>query len=141
MNQEGRKVMQERFGKDSLIALATTNGDYPAVRYVDAYYEDGAFYIITYLLSNKMQQIAKNNNVSVCGEWMTAKGKAENLGYFGKEANKEMAEKLRQAFAAWIDNGHNNFEDENTIILKIQLEEAVVFCDGKRYEIDYKLEK
>jgi len=68
MAQEGKKVMKDRFGKDSLIALATTNGDYPAVRYVNAYYEDGAFYIITYLLSNKMQQIDRNSNVSVCGE-------------------------------------------------------------------------
>lgn len=138
MEKDGKKVMQERFGKDSLIALATTNGDYPAVRYVNAYYEDGAFYIITYALSNKMKQIGNNHNVSICGEWLTGQGKAENLGYFGKDTNKEMAEKLRQAFASWIDNGHNNFEDENTIILKIQLENAVVFCDGKRYEIDYK---
>ena len=130
--------MKDRFGKDSLIALATTNGDYPAVRYVNAYYEDGAFYIITYLLSNKMQQIDRNSNVSVCGEWMTAQGQAENLGYFGKDTNKAIAEKLRQVFAAGIDNGHNNFEDENTIILKIQLENAIIFCDGKRYEIDYK---
>lgn len=138
MDQEGKKVMQDRFGKDSVIALATTNGDYPAVRYVNAYYEDGAFYIITYLLSNKMQQIDRNPNVSVCGEWMTAQGQAENLGYFGKDTNKAIAEKLRQAFAAWIDNGHNNFEDENTIILKIQLENAIIFSNGKRYEIDYK---
>jgi len=69
---------------------------------------------------------------------MTAQGQAENLGYFGKDTNKAIAEKLRQVFAAWIDNGHNNFEDENTIILKIQLENAIIFCDGKRYEIDYK---
>ena len=95
MEKDGKKVMQERFGKDSLIALATTNGDYPAVRYVNAYYEDGAFYIITYALSNKMKQIGNNHNVSICGEWLTGQGKAENLGYFGKDTNKEMAEKLQ----------------------------------------------
>lgn len=137
MNQEALNVMNERFGKDTVLVLGTTNGDYPAIRYVNAYYEDGAFYVITYALSNKMQQIEKNPNVSVCAEWFTARGKGENLGYFKKENNQRIADKLRKEFASWIDNGHNNFEDENTIILKIKLEEAVVFSYGTRYEIHY----
>lgn len=32
-----------------------------------------------------------------------------------------MAEKLKKVFAQWIDNGHTNFSDENTIILCVQL--------------------
>lgn len=138
MNQEALKIMNERFGKDTIIVLGTMNGNYPAIRYVNAYYEEGSFYVITYALSNKMQQIGKNANVSVCAEWFTARGKGENIGYFGKVENKEIAEKLRKEFATWIDNGHNNFEDENTIILKINLENAVIFSNGTRYEIDYK---
>lgn len=104
---------------------------------MNAYYENGAFYVITYALSNKMQQIEKNSNVSVCAEWFTARGKGENLGYFGKADNAEIAGKLKKEFAAWIDNGHNNFEDENTIILKIKLEDAVLFSYGTRYEINF----
>lgn len=137
MNQEALKVMNERFGKDTVIVLGTSNGAYPAIRYVNAYYENGAFYVITYALSNKMQQIEKNSNVSVCADWFTARGKGENLGYFGKADNAEIAGKLKKEFAAWIDNGHNNFEDENTIILKIKLEDAVVFSYGTRYEINF----
>lgn len=137
MNQDGLKVMKERFGRDTVIVIGTTNGDYPAMRYVNAYYEDGAFYVITYALSNKMKQIGKNPNVSICEEWFTARGKAVNLGYFGKEENKEMAEKLRKEFAAWIDNGHNNFEDKNTIILKIELIDCVLFSHGTRYDIKF----
>lgn len=137
MNQDGLKVMKERFGRDTVIVLGTTNGDYPAMRYVNAYYEDGAFYVITYALSNKMKQIGKTPNVSICEEWFTARGKAVNLGYFGKEENKEMAEKLRKEFAAWIDNGHNNFEDKNTIILKIELIDCVLFSHGTRYDIKF----
>lgn len=137
MNQEALNVMNERFGKDTVIVLGTSNGAYPAIRYVNAYYENGAFYVITYALSNKMQQIEKNSNVSVCAEWFTARGKGENLGYFGKADNAEIAGKLKKEFAAWIDNGHNNFEDENTIILKIKLEDAVVFSYGTRYEINF----
>ena len=51
--------MIERFGKDTVIALATVEGGVPYVRSVNAYYENGAFYIITYALSNKMKQIEK----------------------------------------------------------------------------------
>ena len=138
MKEEGMKVMQERFGKDNVIVLGTIDGEYPAVRQVNGYYEDGAFYIITYALSNKMKQIGVNSNVSVCAEWFSGKGKAVNMGYFGKEENREMAEKLRKAFASWIDNGHNNFDDENTIILKIDLLDCVLFSHGTRYEINFR---
>lgn len=48
MNEEAEKIMKERFGKDTIIALATVENEVPYVRYVNAYYEDGAFYIITY---------------------------------------------------------------------------------------------
>ena len=130
-------IMNERFGKDNIIALATVDGDMPAVRNVDAYYEDGAFYIITYALSGKMKQLEKNNKVAIAGDWFTAHGKGINLGYFGKEENKAIAEKLRNAFAEWIDNGHNNFEDENTCILCIELTDGVLFSHGTRYEIDF----
>ena len=138
MKEEGLKVMEERFGKDNVIVLGTIDGEYPAVRQVNGYYEDGAFYIITYALSNKMKQIGVNPNVSVCAEWFSGKGKAVNMGYFGKEENREMAEKLRKAFASWIDNGHNNFDDENTIILKIDLLDCGLFSHGTRYEINFR---
>ena len=36
-------LMMGRFGHDNLIALATTDGNMPQVRTVNAYYEDGAF--------------------------------------------------------------------------------------------------
>lgn len=138
MNNEALKILNERYGKDTVIALGTVNGEYPAVRYVNAYYEEGAFYVITYALSDKMHQIEKNPNVSVCAEWFTAQGRGENLGYFRKAENKEISEKLSRKFASWIDNGHNNFEDENTIILKLTLENAVLFSNGTRYDIDFK---
>lgn len=45
-SQETEQIMMERFGKDTIIALATTENGIPYVRYVNAYYENGAFYII-----------------------------------------------------------------------------------------------
>ena len=131
------KIMEERFGKDNVIALATVGNGEPYVRYVNACYEDGAFYIITYALSNKMRQIEQNPAVSIAGDWFTARGRGVSLGYFGKQENAEQARKLREVFEEWIDNGHNNFEDENTIILKVELTEGVLFSQGKRYHIDF----
>ncbi len=137
LNEESKRLMVERFGKDSIIALATIEDQMPHVRYVNAHYEDGAFYVITYGLSNKMKQMEKNANVAIAGDWFTAHGKGENLGYFGKDENAEIAQKLREAFAEWIDNGHNNFSDINTCILCIRLTEGVLFSHGTRYDIDF----
>ena len=133
-SQEAEQIMIERFGKDTLIALATTENEVPYVRYVNAYYENGAFYIITYALSNKMQHIRANPVVAIAGEWFTAHGKGINLGYFGKKENRMIADKLKNVFAEWIDNGHNNFGDENTIILCIELTDGLLLSYGTRYE-------
>ena len=134
MSPEAEKIMVERFGKDIVIALATTENGIPSVRYVDAFYENGAFYVITYALSNKMKHIKNNPIVAIAGEWFTAHGKGINLGYFGKPENKAIAEKLKIAFAGWIDNGHVNFDDENTIILRIELTDGLLLSHGTRYE-------
>lgn len=138
LSKETEKLMNERFGQDTIIALATVEEGIPSVRSVDAYYENGAFYVITYGLSNKMRQIDRNPTVGIAGDWFTAHGKGENLGYFGKLENAGIAQMLRKAFAAWIDNGHNNFEDENTCILRIRLTDGVLFSHGTRYEIDFQ---
>lgn len=131
------EVMIERFGHDTLISLATLDGNIPAVRIVNSYYENGAFYIITYALSNKMKQIEANSTVAICGEWFTAHGVGENMGYICDERNTEIAAKLRKAFSAWYSNGHINESDPNTIILRIRLTDAVLFNHGTRYDIDF----
>ena len=136
-SMQTQQIMNERFGKDSLISLATAVDGVPYVRTVNALYEEGSFYIITYALSGKMQQIQTNPIVAISGEWFTAHGLGENLGWFGRPQNKAMADKLTAAFASWIDNGHNNFEDENTIILRIKLTHGVLFANGTRHEIDF----
>lgn len=134
LSEEAEAIMTERFGKDTVIALATAEDGIPYVRNVNAYYEDGAFYIITYALSNKMKQLEKNPVAAIASEWFIAHGKGVNLGWFDKKENREVAGKLRDAFHEWIDNGHNDFDDENTIILCIELTDGVLFSHGTRYE-------
>ena len=131
-------IIQERFGKDSLIALATVDGDIPAVRTVNTVYIDGAFYVVTYALSGKMKQIAINPTVAICGDWFTAHGVGENLGHVLLEENQNIMEKLRTAFSAWYNNGHTNEADPNTCLLKIRLTDGVLFSHGTRYDIEFE---
>ena len=130
-------ILAERFGKDSLIALATVEDGVPYVRTVDGYYDDGAFYVLTHALSGKMKQIENNPVVAISGEWFTAHGTGMNLGWFGKEENARIANNMKTVFAQWSYNGHNNFADENTCILRIDLTDGVLFSNGTRYDIDF----
>lgn len=138
LNETSEKIITERFGKDSLIALATTEEGVPYVRTVNGYYDNRAFYVLTYALSDKMRQIAQNPVVAISGDWFTAHGTASNLGWFCKKENEQIANKMKTVFAEWINNGHNNFEDENTCILRIELTDGVLFSHGTRYDIDFK---
>lgn len=133
INPEVQKIMIERFGKDTVITLATTENGVPYARNVNAYYEDGAFYIITYARSNKIRQIENNPTVAIAGDWFTAHGTGVNLGSFLKEENQALAQKLKKVFAGWIDNGHTNLEDENTIILRVDLTDGLLLSHGTRY--------
>lgn len=137
LSKEAEQILTERFGKDALIALATAEDNIPYVRTVNAFYESGAFYIITYKLSNKMRHIEKNPIVAIAGEWFTAHGKAVDLGYWGRPENAGIAAKLRSAFSEWIDNGHNDFSDTNTCILCVRLTDGVLFSHGARFDIDF----
>ncbi len=147
--EEGIKLIEERCGngKDNVISLATIamepNGDgqpRPFIRDVDAYYEDGVFYITTWAQSTKMQQIAQNNEVAftVCFEWFSGNGIGENLGWILDPKNAELRLKLRKAFEKWYDNA-NNEQNESCIILAIRIIRGMVLKDhgAVRYNMDF----
>ena len=128
--KEAEAVMAERFGTDTVIPLATVEDGIPYVRSVNALYVDGAFYFVTDARSNKVRHIQKEPTVATAGEWFTAHGKAP----WGDEANRQIAQTLRNGFADWIDNGHHDLSDVNTRILRIDLTDAVLYSHGTRYE-------
>ena len=132
-SQEAEDIMVQRFGKDTVIALATVENGVPHVRYVNAYYEDGSFYIITRALSGKMRQIEAQPTVAIAGDWFTAHGKGHSLGYIGRAENRPLAEKLKAIFAQWIGNGHTDLNSEDTIILRIELTDGVLLSHGTKY--------
>jgi len=149
MYEEGMQLLNEKFSnnKDNLIALATIAVEAgeggkprPVVRDVDAYYEDGAFYVVTHAKSNKILQIAQNPEVSisVCGEWLNAIGIGENLGWVLDPKNAEIRDKLRKTFAAWYDHA-NNEQDENCCFLAIHLTKGTLNINHweKLYHLDF----
>ena len=138
LTKKTAKIMDERFGHDTLLSIATVEEGKPFVRIVNSYYEDGAFYVVTYAKSNKMRQIAKNPAVAICGEWFTAQGTGENLGHVKAKENEKIMSKLRAVFVEWYDNGHTDEDDPNTCLLRIRLTEGTLFHHGTRYDIDFR---
>lgn len=59
LNTAAARILAERFGGDSLIALATAQNNMPFVLTVNAHYEGGAFYVITHARSGRMLPPAK----------------------------------------------------------------------------------
>ena len=137
LERKPEEILRERFGRDCVISLATSVNDQPYVRCVNAFYRDGAFYVLTHALSGKMKQIDENPAAAICGEWFTARGNAENRGYIGKKENREIADLMKVLFAGWLDNGHVDLTDENTCILKIRLTDGVLFSHGTRYDLQF----
>lgn len=145
--EEGMRLIQASCGneKDNAIALSTIaleseNGiPRPCVRDVSAYYEDGVFYVTTWAKSNKMQQIAHNQEVafSVNFEGIYGSGTGECLGWVLDPKNAGLREKLRKVFADWYDAA-NKEEDENCVILAIRITRATIFRDhgAVQYHLD-----
>ena len=136
--ENAMSIMSERFGKDSLIAIATTDGESLYNRMVDAYYEDGAFYVSTNALSNKVKQVEATPEVAVCAvDWFSGHGNGRNLGWVLEPQNAMIRSKLREAFV-WYD-AVNNEQDKNCCILEIHLTDGMLIKDHHaiRYQIDF----
>ena len=136
--ENAMSIMADRFGKDSLIAIATTDGKRMHNRVVDAYFEEGAFYVSTYALSNKMKQIESSPDVAVCAvDWFSGHGVARNLGWVLDPNNAGIRSKLREAFV-WYDDVSDE-EDQNSCFLEIRLTDGLLIKDhnAMRYQIDF----
>lgn len=149
--ETGLKLLEKACGndKDNILSLATissrSNKDgraIPAVRDVDAYYEDGVFYVVTHAQSNKILEIAKNQEVAFSVNFANIRGKAigENLGWVLDPKNAEIRIKLRRVFAKWYDDA-NDEKDPNFCYLAIHIKEAVIVkghgANTQKYYLDF----
>lgn len=149
------KLLESKCGnnRDNVISLATISTQLnekgqpmPAVRNVNAYYEAGVFYIVTYGKSNKMIEVDKNPEVafSVDQKNISGSGIAENLGWVLDPKNAKIRTKLREVFSKWYDEA-NDESDENFCYTAIHIKKvAVVTGHGpstKRYMLDLENQK
>ncbi|NMF07788.1 pyridoxamine 5'-phosphate oxidase family protein [Clostridium beijerinckii] len=130
-------ILEVLFAKDYQFALATSNDNIPSVRFVDTFYDNGAFYIVSYAKSQKAQEIEKNNKISMCSKLYRFTGIAHNIGHPLLEKNYVIREKLIKAFEPWYFK-HNNENDENMCYIKIELKNGFFYKDGTGYKVDFE---
>lgn len=130
-------ALEQLFGKDCTFVLATANNNIPSARVVDTYYEDGAFWVVTYANSTKGMAIAANPNVALCNNFHTFSGKATNMGHPLKEENAQMRQTLMREFEPWY-LPHNNEDDPNMCFVKIVPTAGFFHKDGTGYRVDFE---
>lgn len=138
--QKSLEVLQQLFGRDYQFALATVSQNGPSIRMVDTYYEEGAFYIVTYGKSQKVREIEADKRVALCKQCYRFDGEAYNMGHPLKAENKAIREKLIKAFEPWYFK-HNNEADENMCYVKVILNHGFYYKDGIAYQVDFMNQK
>lgn len=128
--------MEELYGCDVPMSLATIAGDWPGIRVVDVYFAHGAFYITSHAKSCKMLEIAQNPNVALNHQLFVARGIAENIGHPLAAGNEALREELQRAFAKFYSR-HVDESDPDTCILRITPTWALVFANGFKYITDF----
>jgi uncharacterized pyridoxamine 5'-phosphate oxidase family protein len=134
--EEALKLMEELFARDYQFALSTCSGDKPSVRFIDTYYKDGSFWVVTYRKSRKVKDILQNPNVELCYKLFRFSGKAYDMGHPLKEENLEIRKELIKVFEPWYF-AHNDENDENMCYVRIDLESGFFYKDGKAYAVDF----
>jgi len=133
-------VMCELFAKDYQFAMATVNGNTPSVRFVDTFYDEGSFYVVTYSSSQKVHDLEGNNQVALCNKLYRFNGKAYNIGHPLLPDNREIREKLIVVFKPWYF-AHNNENDENMCYIRIDLNKGFFYKDGIGYKLNFQMKE
>ncbi len=131
------QVMNELFAKDYQFALATVKDNIPSTRFVDTYFDNGSFYVVTYSKSQKVQELNSNSEVSMCNKLYRFSGNAYNIGHPLLTENRAIREKLIKVFEPWYF-AHNNENDENMCYVRIDLKEGFFYKDGTGYKVKFQ---
>lgn len=130
-------VLTELFGRDYQFALATSKENVPSVRVVDTFYEDGAFYMVTYKTSQKAMEISANERVALCEKLYRFSGTAHCIGHPLQEENSRIRRKLIHAFEPWYFK-HNDENDANMCYIKMEPDHGFFYKDGTGYNVDFQ---
>ena len=130
------QIMEELFAKDYQFAMATAQNNQPSVRFVDTFFHDGSFFVVTYAKSQKVQELEGNSHVALTNRLYRFRGRGRNLGHPLLPENYEIRSKLVEVFAPWYF-AHNNEDDENMCYVQIEPVEGFFYQDGTGYEVNF----
>lgn len=130
------KHLNKQFSKDRNMALATSFENLTTLRIVDTYYLEGSLYIVTHDNSEKVKQILKNKNVSLCVNLNEFQGEAYHIGRPLDKRNKELREILINAFSNWYF-AHNDESDPKMCYIQVRLDSCITYIGKKGYIVDF----
>ncbi len=131
------EVMTRKFSRDCQFAFATFGGSAPSVRFVDAYFDGKSFFVVTYSLSQKVKDIEKCHNVSLCTQnAYSFSGTAYNIGHPLAPDNAKIREKLTSVFSGWYFK-HNDESDKNMCYLRIDPIAGFFHDKGTGYKVNF----
>ncbi len=131
------EVVTDLFSKDTVFALATIGDKFPSVRMIDAYYEEGYFYIITHGGTQKAKDIEANPLVALTKDMHRFAGRAENLGHPFKPENRDIRLKLKEAVKDRLFK-RDDQSDEDLIILKVKVINGFFYQDDIGYDVNFE---
>ena len=134
--EKAMAAMEELFARDCQFALATAADNVPSVRVVDTYYDAGSFFIVTHGESRKVKEMEANPRVSLCRDLYRFAGTAHRIGHPLEPGNKEIRERLIEAFSAWYFR-HNDEDDPHMCYIRIDLADGFFHRDGTGYRVDF----
>lgn len=134
LSSETTAILNERFGQDRLITIGTSVQNIPYLRAVNAIYQNGWFYFVTFANSSKMKQMEENPVTAICGPWFNGHGTAINLGPVSSKENYEIYLSLRHSFESWMKEGNISSTDD-VILCGIQMKTGTLYHEGQRYDL------
>ncbi len=129
-------VMKENFGHVTEMCLASGANDVISARDVNAYYNDGKFYVLAKLGNTLMNDVQINPNVALCHGSHTMRGVARSLGHPLDVLNYAIRREMKRQFSLNYDE-YVTEDNPDMRIVEITLTQAVTFTRFHRYEIDY----
>lgn len=131
-----REVMQDNFGHVVEMSLASCVDNNVTVRDVNAYYDDGKFYVLSKQGNSLMHDIAANPRVALCHGSHNVYGTAQSLGHPLEAKNAALRKKLKRQFSLNYDEYVTEHNPEMRIV-EITVTAAETFTRYHRYEIDF----
>ncbi|HHT69303.1 MAG TPA: pyridoxamine 5'-phosphate oxidase family protein [Firmicutes bacterium] len=134
--EKALEVMNELFGKDCVFALATAQKDKPSVRFVDTFYLDGSFFVVTHAKTQKVQDLEGSSHVALTNQFHRFTGKGRNIGHPLRPENQQIRKTLITVFEPWYFP-HNDENDKDMCYVEIELIDGFFHKDGMGYSVNF----